>query len=305
MSTSTQPAWTEVRVLVPDGWHELVAEALALGPCTSVVLGRPSLGTDEAPAGFDWVRTFVIETDDTPELRARIARELAGLAERTGADELVGLAPSFKRLPPEDWASSWQKTWKPMRVGRLCIVRPGTGALPRADDVRLELEPGGAFGSGRHATTRTCLRVLQERPLDGARVLDAGSGSAILGVAALLLGAERALAFDLDPNARPYAVELARANGVLERCDLRTAGFELLDAERGPFDVVLANIYSDVVQGHARTMAERLVRGGWFAFSGCPQPHAAETRRAIEAAGLVVEEERVRGRWHTFAGRRP
>jgi ribosomal protein L11 methyltransferase len=305
MTPSTQPAWNEVRVLVPLGWHELVAETLALGPCTSVVIGRPSLGTDEVPEGFDWVRTFVIETDDTPELRARIGRELSALAERTGAEELAALVPEFKRLPPEDWASSWQKTWKPMRVGRLCIVRPGTGALPRADDVRLELEPGGAFGTGRHATTRTCLRVLQERPLEGARVLDAGSGSGILSVAAALLGARRVIGFDLDPNALPYALELARANAVTGRCDLRVAGFELLAAERGPFDVVIANIYSDVIQGHARDLAERMAHGGWFVFSGCPQPHAAETRRAVEAAGLVVEEERVRGRWHTLAGRRP
>ena len=106
MSPATPPAWTEVLVLAPLGWSELVAEALALGPCTSVAFGAPSLGSEEPPEGHDYVRTFVAEVEDTPELRARLERALAGLAGRTGAEELAGLAPRFRRLPPEDYASS-------------------------------------------------------------------------------------------------------------------------------------------------------------------------------------------------------
>jgi ribosomal protein L11 methyltransferase len=133
-------------------------------------------------------------------------------------------------------------------------------------------------------------------------VLEAGSGSGILGVAAAMCGAREVVGFDLDPVAAVHANELAQNNGVADRCRFVTAGFEsLLDSE--PFDVVIANIYADVIQAHASTLRAALRRGGWFVFSGCPVNRVAETRHAIEEAGLVIEEECVRGRWHTFVGR--
>lgn len=291
-------------MLAPLAWQELVAEALAQEHCTSVAFGRPSLATDAPPEGFDYVRTFLPSTRDSKEARASLAGSVRALAELTGADELRDLAIEFKELPPEDYAASWKKSWKPFRARRLCVLPPdawGFRGRPRAGDRVLRLEPGGAFGTGRHATTRTCLFVLQERVRGGERVLDAGSGSGILGVTAALLGAKSVLGFDLDATAEPYAKALARDNAVEERCRFVTGGFELA---RGSFDVVLANIYSDVVQAHARTMREALVPSGWFAFSGCPMQSADATRAAIVAAGLAIEEERVRGRWFTFVGRR-
>ena len=294
--------WTEVRVLVPEGWQELAAEALAFGPCTSVAFGRPSLAADAAPAGFEYVRTFLPSTNDSPALRDELTARLCALAESTGAEELAKLRVEFKELPPEDYANSWKKSWKPFRAKRLCVLPSWSTAKPRAEDRVLKLEPGGAFGSGRHATTRTCLFVLQERLRGGERVLDAGSGSGILAVTAALLGALDVAGFDIDPTAETYANALARDNGVEARCRFTTGGFEHLS---GTYDVVLANIYSDVIQLHARDLAAAMAPGGWFAFSGCPMHHADATRAAITAAGLHVEEERVRGRWHTFVGRAP
>jgi ribosomal protein L11 methyltransferase len=289
------------------GWCELVAETLAIGPCTSVAFGRPSLATEEAPDGFDFVRTFIPARDDTPALRRKIESALARLAEATGARELARLAAQFKPLPPEDYATSWKKSWRAFRIGDLCVLAPwsttSSTGRPRAGDRVMRLEPGGAFGSGRHATTRTCLRLVIERIKGGERVLDAGSGSGILGVAAALCGAEDVLGFDMDPNAEPHANELAQSNSVGARCRFVTAGFEALAGE-AQFDVVLANIYADVIQARAGELRDAIAPDGWFAFSGCPVHHSVATRSAIERAGLVVEEERVRGRWHTFVGKR-
>src|SRR6186997_2825696 len=92
-------AWIEVLVSAPEGWGELVAQALALGPCTSVAFGAPSLGTEPAREGWEY----------SPELRARVEDELESLAGRTGAAELAGIQVRFRRLPPEDFASSWRK----------------------------------------------------------------------------------------------------------------------------------------------------------------------------------------------------
>jgi len=155
--------WIEVRALAPIGWQELVADALTIGPCTSVAFGRPSLASDEPPPGFELVRTFIPSHADSPSLRAELSRTVASLAERADAPELADIALEFRALPPEDYATSWKKGWKAFRVGRLCVVAPWSAAHPRSGDVVMRLEPGGAFGSGRHATTRTCLRVIQER----------------------------------------------------------------------------------------------------------------------------------------------
>lgn len=313
-----------MRVLAPLGWHELVGEALALGPCTTVAFGRPSLGSPPAPEGFEYVRTFLPRRDDTPAARARIESDLRALAESTGDPALAALAIEFKPLPPEDYATSWQKVWRPFRVGRLAVVAPwnlaaalrpvrdaNVVATARAEprlrpgDVLLRLEPGAAFGSGRHATTRMMLRALQARLRPGERVVDAGTGSGILAVAAALLGAGEVVAFDVDPNSEPFARELAEDNGVADRCRIATGGFELLPVRERTSDAVLANIYSDVIQRHAADLRDCLRPGGWYAFSGCPAQHAEATERALSEAGLRVEERPVRGRWHTFVGTRP
>lgn len=305
---SSTVLWTEVRVLVPVGWQELVADVLSeLLPDAGMVFGATSIAAPEAPEGTDWLRTYVTRDRDDAALRAALDERLARLA--SIAPELADLSASFRPVPPEDWATSWRKSWKPFRVRRLCVLPPwraeGEGAAPRPGDRVLRLAPGGAFGSGRHATTRTCLVVLQERIRGGERVLDAGSGSGILAVTATLLGARSALGFDVQREARAYAEELAEANGVADRCTFRTGGFETLHEDERGLDVVLANIYSDVIQEHARELTARLAPGGWFAFSGCPVHHVQATRAAIQAAGLVLEEDRARGRWHTFVGHRP
>ncbi len=295
--------WTEIRVDVPSGWHELVGEALALGPCTTVILGTASIAAEEAANDSSVVRTFVLATDDTPALRAELEAKLAALAEATGAPELGELAAIYTALPPEDYATSWRKDWKPFRVGRLVLLpRWREEGPPRSTDVRLTIEPGGSFGSGRHASTRTCLRVLDRRVLGGERVLDAGAGSGVLSVAATLLGARTAIGFDIDPASGPSARELAGLNGVADRCEFRHGDFSVLTDADSNFDVVFANIYADVLQAHAPELAARLSPNGWFAFSGCRSDHRDATADALERAGLVVEEERQMGRWVTFVG---
>lgn len=294
--------WIEVRVLAPEIWLELVADALTQGPCTSVAFGRSSLASESAPEGFDYVRTFIAEHADSPHLRAEISSRIAELARSSGAIELDGLQPCFRVLAPEDYANSWKKSWKPFRIGRLAVVAPGGRRQPRHDEVRMVLEPGGAFGSGRHATTRACLRVIQERVRPGQRILDAGTGSGILAVAAVLFGASSALGFDVDPNARPYATALARANGVGDRCRFESMGFEVLARLDHDFDAVFANIYADVVREYAHRLASLLKPDGWYVFSGCHVDHVQPTRAAISGAGLAIDDIRVRGRWHTFVG---
>ncbi|MEM8709811.1 MAG: 50S ribosomal protein L11 methyltransferase [Planctomycetota bacterium] len=304
MGKADARGWTEVRVDVPLGWQELVAECLSFGPCTTVALGTTSIAARQPSAEHEAVRTFVAASDDTPAFRQEIQARIDGLAESIQAPDLIGLQARFKRLPPEDYATSWRKDWKPFRVGRLVLLPPWWegDAPPRSNDIRLTIEPGGSFGSGRHASTRTCLRVLDQRIEGGERVLDAGAGSGILSVAAALLGAANTLGFDIDPASRKSGDDLAGDNGVAERCEFRKGDFSALEASDGEFDVVLANIYADVLQAHAADLKSRLRPDGWFAFSGCRIDHRDATVARVDEVGLAVEEERRRGRWVTLVG---
>jgi ribosomal protein L11 methyltransferase len=303
MAAVQPPAWTEIRVLVPEGWQELVAEALHLGPCTSVAFGRPSLASEVVP-GTDWVRTFVLREQDGPELRSRIERALAQLALRTGAPELASLRASFHELPPEDYANSWRKSWKPFRLGRFAILPPDDERALRPTDILLTLEPGGAFGTGRHATTRMCLRALEHHLRPGSRVLDAGCGNGILSVAAALLGAHSCLGFDLDPAAIPYAQQLAGQNRVSAACDWRIGSFDVLQPTDTSYDLILANLYADTIQARAADLSRRLHPFGTFIFSGCLHTARAATLAALTNANLTVHSLQTRGRWDTYTGRR-
>jgi ribosomal protein L11 methyltransferase len=299
------PGWTEVKVLVPTGWHELVAEALAVAPCTSVAIGSTTVDQEPPPEGFEVLCTYLPSHLDTRERRRKIAESLEDLAARSAVPELEGLEVVFKAMPPEDYATAWRDRWRAFRVGNLAVIPPWHPHELDPDDLGLILEPGGSFGSGRHATTRACLLELQLRVRGGERVLDAGSGSGILSVTAALLGASKVLGFDLDDSAPVYGEALALDNEVDDICSFRLGGFEVLGPEDVHFDAVVANIYYDVIEAEAENLSARLRPGGWFLFSGCPVHRRDSTCAAIEAAGLVIEVERRRGRWHTFAGVRP
>ncbi|MCE9592562.1 MAG: 50S ribosomal protein L11 methyltransferase [Planctomycetes bacterium] len=301
---SARPRWFEIAVTTPEAWSELVAERLALAFASGVAFGTASLASEAVPAGCELLRVFAIGEHDAAELVSRARDELERLAHAADVAELAALDVRVRELPPEDFARSWEKRWKPFRVGRLAVVPPGSTHALRANDLRFVLEPGGAFGTGRHTTTRSCLRALQRRVRTGARVLDAGCGNGVLAVAALRLGAARAVAFDNDPHARPYAVQLAEHNDVGARVEFRVGGFEVLtDDDRG-FDAVFANIYADLIQRYAVDLASRLAPGGWFVFSGCHRDHRPRTEAAIRAAGLAVLNRASTGRWDTYEGRR-
>ncbi|MFT5286879.1 MAG: ribosomal protein L11 methyltransferase [Planctomycetota bacterium] len=297
----TETGWIEILVHVPFGWGELVAETLSNGPCRSAVIGNTA-DLAEPPAGREWVRSALALAEDSPAARSEITRALSELAHLTEIEELADLEPEFRQIPDEDWAGAWRLSWRPFRVGKLCVVTPDWTGQPRPGEQRLALVPGGTFGTGRHATTRTCMALIQERVHAGDTVLDVGTGTGILAVTATLFGASRATGFDIDPASRPAARDLARDNGVFDQCEFRQGGFEVLGHEDTNFDVLVANLYSDLIQRHAPELEARLKPGGWFAVSGCPSHHLEATRNALNLAGLPVAEVHTRGRWNTLEG---
>ena len=297
-------SWTEIRVDVPLGWQELVGEALTFGPCSTVVFGTTSVAAEPAPEGRIAVRGFVMTGDDTPALRDELTARLGALVAAVEDPELAGLAPRYKALPPEDYGTSWRKDWKPFRVGRLVLLPPWCEeAPPRPGDLRLTIQPGGSFGSGRHATTRTCLRILDRRIRGGARPRRRrGQRSPLGGRRAARRGVDARLRHrSRFPRERRGAGRGQRSGAAL----LVPAG--RLRGPRGRRDRLRRGPRQHLRRrpaGSRRGAPRALSPDGWFCFSGCRIDHRDATVAKLAEIGLEIDEEHVCGRWVTMTGRR-
>ncbi len=180
---------------------------------------------------------------------------------------------------------------------RLRLLAPGA---PATNDGRLAVVvPRGAFGSGEHETTAACLELLEELPgVAGARVLDLGSGTGVLGIAAVVLGAASALLVDPDPRAVATAAEAIRLNHV----EHRAQGLEgtLADVHDGPFDLVLANVYADVLISDAAPLVAATAAGATMVLSGLAWEQVHDVRRPYELLGCRVVAERWGKEWVTL-----
>jgi len=203
----------------------------------------------------------------------------------------------------------WSGGAEPLEIGERLIVVPDWETADIRDRVELRLNPGLAFGTGSHATTRLCLTALEKHVEKGMRVLDLGCGSGILSIASLLLGAESAFACDIDEKAVDIAYENAALNGVgRDRYTVR-AGDVLSDKglrrEMGDgYDIVAANIVSDVIIALAPEVSRWMKPEGWFLCSGIIDDRAAEVRQVLEENGFAVAEEGQSEGWFGFLCRR-
>lgn len=202
-------------------------------------------------------------------------------------------------LADRPWEREWLRDFEPMRFGRRLWVCPSGSRVDAPDAVAVHLDPGLAFGTGTHPTTALCLEWLDGIELDGKRVLDIGSGSGILAVAALLLGARSVVAVDIDPQAITATRQNAAQNGV----DTRLATYPELDAVRETFDVVVANILAGPLVQHAGTISSRLARGGRIALSGIIIDQVGEVSEAWRDR-VALDPPAARGRWIRLTGTR-
>ena len=217
-----------------------------------------------------------------------------------------------RSLQEEDWATGWQKYYKPLEVGaRIYIVPQWMRDQPVPEGrVPLYLNPGLTFGTGNHASTQLCLEGLERAVRPGDAVLDLGCGSGILAIAALRLGAERAVGVDIDPKAVDVAYENAAMNGI-GRDRLRVLAGDVLSDRtfaqslgQGAYPVVLANIVADVIIPLSAKAGQFLTGDGWFLCSGIIDPRADEVAAALARNGLTVTERRERAGWVSFTARR-
>lgn len=293
--------WLEVSVRTDGEAAEAVAEALRpYAYSNSVVLeqlGDPHSLDPTALEPEVTVKIYVPEDQDTAALHHRLEEILYYLGRLYPIP-----APAFRQLQEEDWANAWKAHYHPFRAGRRLWIQPSWLAAEglEANDIVLTLDPGMAFGTGLHPTTQMCLQVLEQWVRPGQCVLDVGTGSGILAIAAAKLGAAHVLAVDTDELAVRTAVENGSGNDVLGRVVVRQGS--LSDVSEKPWDVVVVNILAPVIVSllSHNGLLDYVAEGGRLVLSGIIEQQGPEVEGALATAGgQVLDTLRVRD-WVTY-----
>ena len=253
--------------------------------------------------------TFYLEENETGF--ARLGEVRIALEEFRRTHSGCGtLLMTMESLKEEDWAYGWQKYYKPLNIGSRLLVIPQweQDTVNPGDRVPLILDPGLAFGTGSHATTRLCLEALEQAVKPGDTVLDLGCGSGILSIAALKLGAASATAVDIDANCINVAYENAALNGVgRDRYTVLSGDVlgdeDLVSSLGGNYDIVTANIVANVILGLAPMARQFLKPRGLFLCSGIIDDRAVEVADGLGRCGWAILESHEDGGWFAFVCR--
>lgn len=200
----------------------------------------------------------------------------------------------------QDWANNWKKYFKPLPVGKKLLIRPTWETVDDPDGrAILSIDPGMAFGTGGHDTTRMVLEAIEEVVTPQTEVLDVGCGSGILSIAALLLGARSAVGVDIDALAVKMAVENGAINGYEPPRYVMRQG-DLVEEIHGTFDLVVANIVADAIILLSKNIPAFLKPGGVYVVSGIIDTRESEVVNALTNCGFHIRERREHGGWLCF-----
>ncbi len=242
-------------------------------------------------SGVSRIKTYLADDEDGRAILAAI-RNAYG-------------AVSVSFVEDSDWENNWREYYKPIEIGKKLVVVPEWEEIPAGGRIPLRLDPGLIFGTGSHPTTRMCLAALEDFAGSGKRVLDLGCGSGILGIGALNLGCESCTGCDIDPKAPDVACANAALNAIGSERFRVYAGDILTDASLrsllgSGYDIVLANIVSDVIIPLSAHVGDFLAEDGVFITSGIIDGREDEVAAAIRSNGFVITAHRCEEEWHCF-----
>lgn len=286
---SGERAWAEIELRVANELAEAVSNRLIEEGANGVVLQDSDYFWDEegnkqqGEVGMTTVKSY-FPTDAMLDLRSSLDSYIRSLKEMHPgvADPEIHV----RNMPDENWAHSWRRFFKPTEIAKGIVIKPTWESYtPKGKELVIELDPGMAFGTGLHATTRLCIdavrRFVWRDDLFGARVLahnalDVGTGSGILAILTAKLGVPRTVAIDVDKLAVEVAKENAKLNHVLDRIEIRKVPINKV-AES--FDLVVANILAETIIIMKDQLIDRLNRGGILVLSGILKQKGAEVKK--------------------------
>jgi ribosomal protein L11 methyltransferase len=308
--------WLEVSLSVDGELAEAVADVFARFAPNGVMTEQGVKYTDDedagTPTGPITVRAYLEANDQLEETKRKLEESLYYL----GMIQPVP-NPVYRRVADQNWMEAWKQRYKPIRVGRRLLILPAWMESPDPNRIAVKIDPGMAFGTGTHPTTRLCLelmeRVFEERGKrkDGSSFffplscIDVGCGSGILSIAAVKLGARRVLGVDIDPESIVNSRENAKANGVGEEFILGVGSVQEIRAGQFPFKrapLVVANILAPVIiRLFDAGLADLIGNGGTIILSGILQEQEEKVIEAAQARGLRLSGKRQRGDWVAFS----
>lgn len=250
--------------------------------CVTVYLPGNSQGADMLTA----VRTMLaaMKAQDEGHIYGRLEAELSSIRE-------------------EDWANNWKQYFKPLTIGKKLVVKPSWEEYENTDErIVLEIDPASSFGTGQHHTTRLCLELLEKSINGSENVLDLGCGSGILSIGAILLGAESAVAVDIEENAAAAARENAQKNNIssekyMVHCGNILCNDELADKIDTKYDIITANIVADILIAMKNCFVRYIKEKGTLIVSGIIVERMDEVISAIESVGFTKCEVNEKEGW--------
>lgn len=257
-------------------------------------------------AGKCRIKFYLADDEDGIAQVAHVRIAMEQVKANNAGKNLGPMILTLEHVEDADWENNWKQYYQPIEIGQRLIIVPEWLQAETNGRTPLILDPGLAFGTGSHATTRMCLKQLDKRIQGGERVLDLGCGSGILSIAALCLGAKEAMACDIDEKAADVAYENAALNNIGKETYTVLAGDILTDdklrtAIGGGYDVVLANIVADVIIALAPAVRGLLAENGVFLCSGIIDTRAEEVAGKLKEAGLKIVETTTEEGWYAFA----
>ncbi len=304
--------YTEVTISTVSAGAELISDLLMrLGAAGTQILDRADL-PDPAKPTANWELMDQSVIDAMPEdvqVKAWFDEETLKTALPQLREELSSikslvpalgtLSLSLQGVKEEDWSENWKQYYKPFRIGQHMVVKPTWEDFDlQPDDLLIEIDPGMAFGTGTHETTAMCVQLIEKYYHQGS-LLDVGTGSGILAIAAARLGAQDIYAVDIDPDAVRVAKENVEHNGLEKVIEVQEG--DLLQGLSRRFDFAVANILAPVICMLAAPLKKHLTANGCFVCSGIIKEAEQDVQDALLSAGYIIDEVCYKGDWVAFA----
>lgn len=307
--------WIEVRVITKSEALEPISGIFYSLDCKGVAIEDPEdiLGREQGPLTWDFadinvlehkgkfavVKAYFAEEDNIEEILGYVNEKLVELKEM-GID-LGEAKVEHEKMYEEDWANTWKQYYKPSKVGEKIVVKPIWEEYEQKEgELVVNLDPGMAFGTGTHETTRMCIQALEKYVKEESTVFDVGCGSGILAIAAAKLGAKLAVGVDLDPVAVESSIENVGYNNLNNIEILHGNLVEVID---GKADIVVANILAEIICILTDDVKRVMKDGGVFITSGIIHDRVDMVCEKLEATGFEVIEKNRYGEWNCIVAK--